>query len=238
MTAQSTLRHNLSGHDCSSLASSKDGGVARILAKRDCSAHRIPHFALTLDRQAQCYISHESLKAAASIVKLRFMRTAHSAWHWSNIYAATSVQLDLPLGPDNHACILVGPFDLRVGMFPVGCTGWVGPQTQLKGEVDVDWLKYYAASPACMTMRGTVTVPRREERTEEEECVICMDDLAVFSWGACNHNRALLCRDCTEKTKKQSRQVATRCVLCRRASNLVSFQTCLPGNPEGGKVDS
>ena len=223
MPAQSTLRKNFNGHDCPSPR--KHEGVARILSKRDCRTFQIPHVAATADATIPCYASRELLNAAASSMKLRFMSNAYSAWHWSSSYAATSEQLDLPPGPDNHACILVGPLDLQEGLFPVGCIGWIRPQTQLKGEVDVDWLKFYAVSPACVTPRGPGTANRGEERCQEEECVICMDGLAVFSWEACNHNRALLCRDCTEKTETQTRQRATMCVLCRGVSNLVAFQT-------------
>ena len=140
------------------------------------------------------------------------------------MYAATSVQLDLPPGPENHACILVGPLDLQLGMFPVGCVGWISPTTQLKGEVDIDWLVYYAASQACVNPGDQDIGFPRDEGCDEMECLICMDGSAIFSWAACNHNRALLCLDCTERTEKQATTLASKCVLCRQVSDLVPFQ--------------
>ena len=151
-----------------------------------------------------------------SHIKLRFMRNAQSAVHWSNIYAATSAQLDMPPGSNNHACILVGPFDPNLEMFPVGCIGWIESQMQLNGEVNINWLNYYFPPPVCFMSR--------QDPHEDAECVICMDDIAVFSWEACNHNRALLCQDCNEKTQIRSGQLATICVLCRGVSVLVPFQ--------------
>ena len=217
MPAQSTLRSNLTGHDCPLLEVKGPKDCICVLSMHECYSFQTPHLIGTFDGAPMCFMTRDTLNTVPSHIKLRFMRNAESAVHWSNIYAATSAHLDLPPGSNNFACILVGPLDLRLQMFPVGCIAWIESNTELRGEVNINWLNYYFPSSSCSS--------RRKEPYKDTECIICMDEVALFSWKACNHNRALLCQDCNDKTQILAGQEATMCVLCRAVSVLVMYQS-------------
>ena len=159
MPVVSTLRRNSSGHDCPSPVRSFRASTVRVTSVRHCSASHTPHVAITTSGssgQKLSFATREQLIKSTTFheVKLRFMRSAHAARHWSDLFSATSAQCNLPPGIGKHVYILVGPIDQQNGMFPVGCAAWIEPHHQIPGEVDVDWLEYYKDYPARETSQG------------------------------------------------------------------------------------
>ena len=58
----------------------------------------------------------------------------------------------------------------------------------------------------------------------DDECVICMNAAAEYSWEVCGHHRPLLCIICVKATLKLRNP--SSCVMCRKVSRLVVFQGC------------
>ena len=88
MPVVSTLRKNSSGHDCPSPVSSFSAPGVRVISVHHCPTSHAPHVAITTSgssRQTLSFAAREELiKVRTSHeVKLRFMRSAHAARHWS-----------------------------------------------------------------------------------------------------------------------------------------------------------
>ena len=58
----------------------------------------------------------------------------------------------------------------------------------------------------------------------DDECVICMNAAAEYSWEVCDHHRPLLCIICVKATLKMRNP--SSCVMCRKVSRLVVYQGC------------
>ena len=166
--------------------------------------------------------------------RVRHMKSAHGAWHWGGLHAATSREIIEQAGDgEPELAIFVGPVE-RVGqkkerayLMPGSCIATLAcddAKEAVPGEIlnadelfDRDFFRLWAefeddlkkAIPAfTFATQFQARRPKGGDEEEDNTCMICLDEPATFAWRACQHGRPTICEVCKGASEKPFKKSA------------------------------